>query len=154
MKKSRPAWMISALCLEGDVAEAEQILFTQTTTFGIRRRRCDRRKLQRAHVTVETHYGPIRVKLGRLGEAKSIYEDFITANPQNGWTARFKELLDDLNMKVKEGTASVAPVTMDPARGSAQGQATPAGTPGRKSGDVVQGVPEAVVPNAAAPAKK
>lgn len=65
MKKSRPAWQVSALCDERDVAEAERILFAETTTFGVRRRPCRRRKLARRHVTVETPYGPVRVKEGR-----------------------------------------------------------------------------------------
>lgn len=65
MKKSRPAWMLSALVHPGDVTEAERILFAETTTFGIRRRVCQRSKLQRHWETVETPYGPIRVKVGR-----------------------------------------------------------------------------------------
>ena len=54
MKKSRPAWMLSALCGKGDVAAIERIIFTETTTFGIRRRPCRRSKLQRHCRTVET----------------------------------------------------------------------------------------------------
>jgi uncharacterized protein (DUF111 family) len=65
-KKSRPAWVLSALCRMSDVTEAERILFTETTTFGIRRRTCTRRKLQRVNETVETPYGTVRVKVGRL----------------------------------------------------------------------------------------
>ena len=65
MKKSRPAWMLSALCTVGDAAEAQRILFAETTTFGVRRRPCERAKLARTWVTVETPYGPVRVKEGR-----------------------------------------------------------------------------------------
>jgi hypothetical protein len=68
MKKSRPAWMISALCAADSVARVERILFSETTTFGVRRRRADRTKLARSHETVETPYGPVRVKVGRHGE--------------------------------------------------------------------------------------
>ena len=60
----------------GDAGEAERILFAETTTFGIRRRVCRRRKLRRVWETVETPYGPIRVKVGRLDEAT------ITASPE------------------------------------------------------------------------
>lgn len=66
MKKSRPAWMISALCDPADEAEAARILLRETTTFGLRRRRCGRIKLDRRIETVETRYGPIRVKIGLL----------------------------------------------------------------------------------------
>lgn len=65
MKKSRPAWMLSVLCRPRDADEAEQILFRETTTFGVRRRACSRGKLERSHETVETPYGPVRIKVGR-----------------------------------------------------------------------------------------
>ncbi|MCE5279479.1 MAG: nickel pincer cofactor biosynthesis protein LarC [Planctomycetaceae bacterium] len=64
MKKSRPAWMLCVLCSDDDVPRMEAILFSETTTLGIRRRPCRRRKLLRRHETVETPYGPIRVKIG------------------------------------------------------------------------------------------
>jgi hypothetical protein len=66
MKKSRPAWILSALAAPADVAEAERLMLAETTTFGVRRRLCERRKLVRHHVVVETQYGPIRVKVGLL----------------------------------------------------------------------------------------
>ncbi|MBS3733586.1 MAG: nickel pincer cofactor biosynthesis protein LarC [Phycisphaerae bacterium] len=67
MKRSRPGWMLCALAAPSDVTRAEQIIFRQTTTFGIRRRAASRTKLARSFQTVETRYGPVRVKLGRLG---------------------------------------------------------------------------------------
>lgn len=76
MKKSRPAWQLSALCNPADAAVAEAILFAQTTTFGIRRHTLTRGKLQRRHETVETPYGPIRVKVGSSGGR------VITATPE------------------------------------------------------------------------
>ncbi len=76
MKKSRPAWMISALAAEADVARAERIFFEQTTTFGVRRRRMTRSKLDRTHEMVETPFGPIRIKIGRLDGQE------ITASPE------------------------------------------------------------------------
>lgn len=63
MKKSRPAWMLSALCPPADVERIEKLLFAETTTLGVRRRTCARSKLLRRHVTVSTPYGPIRVKV-------------------------------------------------------------------------------------------
>ena len=76
MKKSRPAWTLSALCAPGDVDAAEAILFAETTTFGIRRHSCRRSKLARSYRTVETPFGPIRIKEGRRGEA------LVTASPE------------------------------------------------------------------------
>ncbi|MGC9455412.1 MAG: nickel pincer cofactor biosynthesis protein LarC [Phycisphaerae bacterium] len=66
MKKSRPAWTLSALAEPADVTEAERIIFRETTTFGVRKRTLSRSKLQRRHETVETPYGPVRVKLAVL----------------------------------------------------------------------------------------
>jgi len=76
MKKSRPAWTLSALCLPRDVAAVEKIFFSETTTFGIRRRLCARSKLHREHETVETPYGPVRIKVGRRGRQT------VTASPE------------------------------------------------------------------------
>lgn len=77
MKKSRPAWVLSAICEPADVHRAEQILFAETTTLGIRRRTCHRSKLERSFATVETPYGPVRVKLGsREGKVLSASPEF------------------------------------------------------------------------------
>jgi hypothetical protein len=75
-KKSRPAWILTALCGQADVAAVERLIFTETTTFGIRRHTCSRGKLRRRFETVETPYGPVRVKLGSLGE------QIVTASPE------------------------------------------------------------------------
>lgn len=78
MKKSRPAWMLCALCLPQDVGAVEHIMFSETTTFGIRRNNLQRTKLQRRHETVETSFGPIRIKVGQRGE------QVLTASPEFG----------------------------------------------------------------------
>ena len=76
MKKSRPAWTLSALCAPADEAEAAAIMLRETTTFGLRRRTCRRIKLDRRIETVETRYGPVRVKVGLL-EGREV-----TASPE------------------------------------------------------------------------
>jgi hypothetical protein len=65
MKKSRPGWMLSALCAPCDAEALEEILFRETPTFGVRRALRPRTTLRREHRTVETAYGPVRIKLGR-----------------------------------------------------------------------------------------
>lgn len=67
MKKSRPAVQIGVLCRPEDVSALERILFAETTTIGIRRHTCARTKLLRHHETVETPYGPVRVKVSGDG---------------------------------------------------------------------------------------
>ena len=65
MKKSRPAWKLSVICSPSDVQRAEEIIFSETTTFGLRRHTASRSRLDRKHVTVSTRFGPIRIKVGR-----------------------------------------------------------------------------------------
>jgi len=42
------------------------LIFEQTTTIGLRQYEAKRRVLEREFVTVETPYGPVRMKLARL----------------------------------------------------------------------------------------
>jgi uncharacterized protein (TIGR00299 family) protein len=65
MKKNRPGLAISILC-EPDKSDAlSQLLFEQTTTIGVRIYEARRKVLEREQVTVETPYGPVRVKVAR-----------------------------------------------------------------------------------------
>ncbi|MBI2559651.1 MAG: nickel pincer cofactor biosynthesis protein LarC [Planctomycetes bacterium] len=79
MKKCRPAILLTALVPEQALARVEAILFDQSTTFGIRTYKISRKILEREITQVETKYGTVRVKIGRLdGQIKSIspeYED-------------------------------------------------------------------------------
>jgi len=66
MKKNRPGVLLSVLC---DAAEKEgvmKLLFTETTTLGVRSYEVTRRALERSVVRVETPYGPIDVKVAYL----------------------------------------------------------------------------------------
>jgi uncharacterized protein (DUF111 family) len=68
MKKNRPGVMVSVLCDEAKVPALEDLLFRETATLGIRRYPVSRHKLRRQAIEVETPLGPIRGKLGWLGE--------------------------------------------------------------------------------------
>ena len=65
MKKQRPGIVLSCLCREADRDSLLQVLFAETTTFGVREQLVNRTVLRREFSTVETPYGPIRVKEGR-----------------------------------------------------------------------------------------
>lgn len=67
MKKNRPGVMLSALTTAQSAAACEEVMFTATPTFGVRRTVCGRRKLDRRIEKVATKYGEIRVKLGLRG---------------------------------------------------------------------------------------
>jgi len=64
MKKGRSGHLLTVLCLGDDVDRLAEVTFRHTTTLGIRRRRDARFELERDVETVETAYGPIRVKRG------------------------------------------------------------------------------------------
>ena len=66
MKKGRPGIVFTVLAAPADAEAMARILLTETTTLGVRMRQEQRRILAREHVTVESPWGPIRVKLGRL----------------------------------------------------------------------------------------
>jgi uncharacterized protein (TIGR00299 family) protein len=64
MKKNRPAVMLSVLGPLESLRALEDILFRETSTFGIRRYPVSRSKLERRPCTVQTTWGPIQGKLG------------------------------------------------------------------------------------------
>ncbi len=66
MKKNRPGVLLSVLAPEQAIPAVEEILFRETTTFGVRRYPVQRRKLQRRPGTVQTPWGPVQGKLGWL----------------------------------------------------------------------------------------
>ena len=66
MKKNRPGVLLSVLCGAGQKEAVMKLLFTETTTLGVRSYEVTRRALQRSLVRVETPYGPIDVKVAHL----------------------------------------------------------------------------------------
>jgi len=79
MKKNRPAVLLSVLCDHGDVSVMLSIIFAETSTLGVRVSEVRRACLERTWQTVETVYGPIRIKVGSLDgrtmNAAPEYED-------------------------------------------------------------------------------
>ena len=66
MKKNRPGICLSVLC---DTAQSDQfaeLILRETSALGVRRRFTERRKLQREFIAVETPFGEVTVKLGKL----------------------------------------------------------------------------------------
>ena len=66
MKKNRPAIMLGVLCFPEKADELIKIIFEETTTLGVRRQMVERISLPRRVETVETLYGPIRLKVTHL----------------------------------------------------------------------------------------
>ncbi|MCC6446745.1 MAG: nickel pincer cofactor biosynthesis protein LarC [Armatimonadetes bacterium] len=66
MKKNRPAAMLTVLSPPEREADLLPILFSETTTLGIRVSRVERYCLDREWKDVSTPYGPVRVKIASL----------------------------------------------------------------------------------------
>lgn len=64
MKKERPGVQLSVLCHAEYKSRCLDIIFEESTTFGVREQICKRHKLQREIRTLETRYGSVAVKLG------------------------------------------------------------------------------------------
>lgn len=71
MKKNRPAALISVLCKPADAAVLESLLFRETSTLGVRRHPVERHCLERTSETVQTPYGPVRVKIAQLPDGST-----------------------------------------------------------------------------------
>jgi len=69
MKRGRPGIQFSVLVGEEHLADVLDVLFTETTTIGVRACPMRRWKLARERVVVETRYGPVWVKVARRGKA-------------------------------------------------------------------------------------
>ena len=65
MKKQRPGMLLTVLCRPEDRDALIDLIFVESTTFGIREYPVRRTVLERHHETLETVYGPVRVKKGR-----------------------------------------------------------------------------------------
>lgn len=78
MKKSRPAVMLSCLCLPGDTSRMVNLILRHTATLGVREKSCLRHKLPRTEKTVQTAYGSVRIKTAQgngIKKSKIEYED-------------------------------------------------------------------------------
>ena len=66
MKKSRPGVLLSVLCAVNDADKFSELIMRETTAFGVRRTVTERRKLRREFIEVDTAFGKVSVKLGKL----------------------------------------------------------------------------------------
>jgi len=66
MKKNRPGMLLTLLCRPHDTTALMDLVFAETTTFGARTYRAQRRALPRESVNVHTQFGDVRVKISRV----------------------------------------------------------------------------------------
>jgi uncharacterized protein (TIGR00299 family) protein len=66
MKKNRPGTLLTVLCKPQDTNALMSLIFAETTTFGVRSYRAQRRVLPREWVNVGTEFGDVRIKVSRV----------------------------------------------------------------------------------------
>lgn len=99
MKHNRPAILLSVIAEPSKGAELEGLIFRQGLTLGIRKQIIQRSILPRQIVTIETEFGPIRVKTGDYGGRrvflKPEYADCVQAAEKHkvSWVQVWQETL-------------------------------------------------------------
>ncbi len=66
MKKNRPGTLLTVLCRPEDASKLGQLIFTETTTLGVRRREEQRQVLARKWMTVTTQWGEVKIKIASM----------------------------------------------------------------------------------------
>jgi pyridinium-3,5-bisthiocarboxylic acid mononucleotide nickel chelatase len=66
MKKNRPGTLLTVLCKPSDTNTLMSLIFAETTTFGARTYRAQRRTLPREFVSISTSFGDVRIKISRV----------------------------------------------------------------------------------------
>ena len=108
MKKNRPAVMVSILCDPEHRNKLSELLYSETTTIGIRIRETERECLERETVSVATAFGNIDVKVARLNgrvvNAMPEYDQVKAAALSSG--AAFKSVRDAVMSNFGEKAAA------------------------------------------------
>jgi pyridinium-3,5-bisthiocarboxylic acid mononucleotide nickel chelatase len=73
MKKNRPGMLLTVLCRPEDAQQLTRLIFAETTSLGVRMRQESRATLARRHVSVQTKWGDVRMKLANLNGSISNY---------------------------------------------------------------------------------
>lgn len=68
MKKGRPGMILQVLVYPPSLDELLEIIFSESTSIGVRTYEVTKRMLQRESQTVDTAYGVVRIKVARLGD--------------------------------------------------------------------------------------
>lgn len=77
MKKSRPGTLLTVLAKPEDANRLTKLIFAETTTLGVRRREEQRHTLSRRWETVDTIWGPVRIKIANMnGSVSNIISNY------------------------------------------------------------------------------
>ncbi len=98
MKKNRPAIMLQVLCGNNHLDKMKEIIFSETTTFGIRYYPLEVHRLERRFYTVNSNWGPVTIKeglaAGKVVQRSPEYEDCKKISKQIG--VPLKEVYADI----------------------------------------------------------
>jgi len=106
MKKNRPAAMISILCEEEKKEKLIELLYTETSTLGVRIKTVERNCLPRETLQIETEFGTVDVKISKYKDkivnSKPEYEQIREIALKSNESLRDveREVLDKVN-KIK-----------------------------------------------------
>jgi pyridinium-3,5-bisthiocarboxylic acid mononucleotide nickel chelatase len=73
MKKNRPGTLLTVLCKPQDASKLSRLIFTETTTLGVRRREEVREILARRWEKVRTQWGDVRIKIASMNGTVTNY---------------------------------------------------------------------------------
>ncbi|MBQ6206403.1 MAG: LarC family nickel insertion protein, partial [Oscillospiraceae bacterium] len=111
MKKNRPAYLLSVLCTEADRAALERLIFTNTTTIGIRRSTVRRTTLARRSGKVKTSLGEIDVKVYHAPDGNRVTPEYesvaaICRSSGKSWQTVMKVLRAELSGVGQKGSSA------------------------------------------------
>ena len=88
MKKQRPGVLLQVLCESNNRKVLTDLIFKESTTFGVRYYRVDRDILKRSFEDVDTVYGKVRIKVGyrnnELSSASPEMDDCVKISEETG----------------------------------------------------------------------
>ena len=88
MKKNRPGTLLGVIARQQDQAALAHLLLAETTTLGVRVHAVTRYEAGRETRTVDTEFGPLKVKLklldGKVLQASPEYEDCLRVAQAQG----------------------------------------------------------------------
>ena len=107
MKKNRPAYVLHVLCGEEERGKLEAVMFSCTTTIGIRRYPVERTELEREILTVNTSFGEVQVKVCRTPEGVRCYPEYesvraICRTRKEGFQEVYHKILEEAGGLGKE----------------------------------------------------
>lgn len=106
MKKNRPGTELTVICDEDRRSVIEDLIFTETTTIGIRRSKMERTVLPREEESVDTAYGTFRVKKVTLpgGKVRTYpeHDDVVKAASEKNIPAA--DVWDEVLRKISKDT--------------------------------------------------